>query len=252
MTKNSISLGRAVAGVCMILAIAAVIGLLGSFAPSSSNKGGAMDVVVPDSPTVNNGGYVVDEDFVPSATTIYAGTYMFGDDLEIPSSEIWEDLLFEVRGYLPDESLDFAEVVTVYDAFRFTQKKSDGDWQLDYCYYGGTTLQNMAFAVFPGLGWDSMYWFYMSIIEESEEEPPEGFVSAVEALKGYGQVITVLEDTEYTDEDGLAFVSWFNRNAKRVNSTVAAIDSPTTVSCIPAVDFNMCYVSTNKKGLLCA
>lgn len=356
MTKNSISLGRVVAGVCMILAIAAVVGLLGSFAPSNSNKGGTTNAVIPNSPIVNNSSYVVDESFVPSSTTIYAGTYRWNDTLT--EGRHWEKLDYYIEPQFSLQNISEQEE-SIFDRLDYD---SQYDLSLKYQYYNNSTLQYMTYAYSGSEKWDTYYSFFSSLVNP-EDYPNFDF----ELVRGYGQFITVQKDTVYTSESGLAFVEWFYSNVKSVygvikagtylwnvdgyleppyipfevllpfvsngvtyeymaannepsywgivycdiidfenedfdatyaysninipeedviqgwqnenlrvisvledtivpvnfmnwfyaNTTASsksfsAIDSPTTVACILAVDSNMCYVSTNKKGLLCA
>ena len=143
---------------------------------------------------------------------IKAGTYRFNDALEL----------------LPNATYNLNFIV--YGSFV---SNGNGGWVYDpmadisYCYfifndgnidyYGYNVTKDTYYS--PDYGWDNMYY------------QCKGFWGDFPALKGKGQIITVTEDAEFTDDGGIAFVSWFASNVKLVVGSVTYKDRTITNLC---------------------
>ena len=229
MTKNSISLGRAVAGVCVILAIAAVIGLLGSFAPSSSKNPPGMD---------GGGGGISGDISGVVGNTIKKGTYRFNDVITFPE-EWYDDYLLAgmsisltpLNCSLQGES----GVLTISSNFTSLIPISYGDTYegiemgrillanlnspniLDYSlvdvlFNGVTVAQIESFSPYD-YSYDEYYGFVPLVRLKDADGfiPISSLVSGVD-VSSYGRTFIVNEDY-LTNE---LFATWFSNNTERV------------------------------------
>lgn len=200
MTKNSISLGRAVAGVCMILVIAAVIGLLGSFAPSSSNKGGTTDVIAPDSPGTDGGGGEISGDTSGVVgNTIKKGTYRWKDTITPPTVG---NIVLPIPCYVTPVTITGeyeGESYSLTFGGEYIHIDADADGDILYGYIDGTLTHQQCYS--SADGWN---YLYNDFFTADGLEFPE--------LIGFGQVFTINEDIDLDD----FYAPWFFANAERV------------------------------------
>lgn len=181
MTKNSISLGRAVAGVCMILAIAAIIGLLGS----------GMD----------GGGGGISDDISVVGNTIKKGTYRFNDTINIPSEYLPFTLSIPFSVSPRFETDSQAKTVIVYENDSIVFDK------LVFNDFNGLVI-NYSISDSNGLSFYTVTNGWNNISNYCQED---GY-SNYELISSWGQTITVLEDTSV---DPLVFQVW-EANTERV------------------------------------
>jgi len=185
MTKNSISLGRAVAGVCMILAIAAVIGLLGSLAPPSSSNRDDIGTVLPDNNLTPDGS----ED--DSILKIEKDTYeLFG----MPSSEI--------------NSIVGKEFFADFTATIYLSNDVNTPVEILCSSILFETINNEVYLCFRVVSADSDIF-----VEYGSPMPIYNFDTqrkAAELYVGKNVMITMNETIYCVDEDLIKFGAWFD------------------------------------------
>ena len=223
MTKNSISLGRAVAGVCMILAIAAVIGLLGSFAPSSSKNSPGMD---------GGGGGISGDISGVVGNTIKKGTYRWKNEIDLSSLDPAEDnTIAGMSISLPPLNCNLSGesgVLTLGSNFTAILPLSFGDNNGRIMLFNGASFLdftpiNVLFNgevsaeidVFVPYSYD--YPDYPGFVPQvrlkgQEELTPVSALVTGEEVSAYGRTFIVNEDY-LTNE---LFATWFSANTERV------------------------------------
>lgn len=132
---------------------------------------------------------------------IKAGTYRFNDVLTVPSELFSVDLIFTVNGILSID--DDGEVVSLSEGFSACTELQAGlsDIFTDGYMVMSFVTEDSPFGAIPAYderyGFDAIYTGFTN----------QGF-TVQETLKGYGQTITIPEDTEVSPE----FYAWFAAN----------------------------------------
>lgn len=143
-----------------------------------------------------------------NSATIEAGTYRWNDTL-VYSSEFEVSLPFSLSltpvADMENQTISLDNTPLYCDTIGVTLS-SDGSIYMLY--------QPNLDPVYTGIdGWSTVNNMFVN----------SGF-TIVGSLDGYGQTITVTEDTTYTDTDGIAFATWF------AESTTQETPTPSTVT----------------------